>query len=78
DEISRLRVERRVLEEQFRLLSEEHRTTNQRVNLFDKVKIPEARENIRVIRITLGDQMTAGVARSKLAKAKTAEKGQAA
>lgn len=69
-----LRLERRVLEEQFRLLSEELRTTNQRVNLFEKVKIPEAKENIRVIRIFLGDQMTAGVARSKIAKGKSLAK----
>jgi V/A-type H+-transporting ATPase subunit D len=69
-----LRLERRVIEEQFRLLSEELRTTNQRVNLFEKVKIPEAKENIRVIRIFLGDQQTAGVARSKIAKNKTVAK----
>ena len=74
----RLRVERRVLEEQWRRLSDELRTTNQRVNLFEKVKIPEARENIRVIRIFLGDQMTAEVARSKIAKGKSVEKGRAA
>jgi len=69
-----LRLERRVIEEQFRLLSEELRTTNQRVNLFEKVKIPEAKENIRVVRIFLGDQQTAGVARSKIAKNKTVAK----
>jgi V/A-type H+-transporting ATPase subunit D len=62
-----------VLEEQMRQLAAELRTTNQRVNLFEKVKIPEAREHIRVIRIFLGDQMTAGVARSKMAKAKNLE-----
>jgi V/A-type H+-transporting ATPase subunit D len=69
-----LRLERRIIEEQFHLLSEELRTTNQRVNLFEKVKIPEAKENIRVIRIFLGDQQTAGVARSKIAKNKTVAK----
>ncbi|MDR1760524.1 MAG: V-type ATP synthase subunit D [Fibrobacter sp.] len=67
-----LRLERRVLEEQFRLLSEELRTTSQRVNLFEKVKIPEAKEHIRIINIFLGDQQTTGVARSKLAKGKSA------
>lgn len=74
----RLRVERDVLEEQHRLLAEELRTTNQRVNLFEKVKIPEAKEHIRVIRIYLGDQMTAEVARSKIAKGKSVEKSRAA
>ncbi|TRZ98093.1 MAG: V-type ATP synthase subunit D, partial [Rhodocyclaceae bacterium] len=68
----------RVFTEQMRRLADELRTTNQRVNLFEKVKIPEARENIRVIRIFLGDQMTAGVARSKMAKAKAMEQEVAA
>lgn len=67
-----------VLEEQRHRLTEELRTTNQRVNLFEKVKIPEARENIRVIRIFLGDQMAAAVARSKIAKAKAVEQESAA
>ncbi|SBT05149.1 V-type ATP synthase subunit D [Candidatus Accumulibacter aalborgensis] len=67
------RLELQVLEEQMRQLAAELRTTSQRVNLFEKVKIPEAREHIRVIRIFLGDQMTAGVARSKMAKAKARE-----
>ncbi len=69
----RRRLQLQVLEEQMRQLAAELRTTNQRVNLFEKVKIPEAREHIRVIRIFLGDQMTAGVARSKMAKAKALE-----
>jgi V/A-type H+-transporting ATPase subunit D len=73
-QLIRLRVERQVIEEQHRLLSEELRTTSQRVNLFEKVKIPECRENIRVIRIFIGDQQTAAVARSKIAKGKSVEK----
>lgn len=66
--LSRLRLERLTLEEQQRLLVQELRVTTQRVNLFEKVKIPETRENIRVIRIFLGDQQTAEVARAKMAK----------
>jgi V/A-type H+-transporting ATPase subunit D len=73
-QLIRLRVERQIIEEQHRLLSDELRTTSQRVNLFEKVKIPECRENIRVIRIFMGDQQTAAVARSKIAKGKGAEK----
>jgi len=46
----------------------------QRVNLFEKVMIPNTLENIRRIRIALGDQMTAGVARAKIAKAKLEQK----
>lgn len=60
----------KVLREQLRLLGEELRTTTQRVNLFEKVKIPEARENIRAIQIYLGDQQTAAVVRGKIAKRK--------
>ncbi len=60
----------RVLAEQRRLLSEELRITTQRVNLFEKVKIPETNDNIRKIRIYLGDQQTAAVVRGKIAKGK--------
>lgn len=57
-----------ILEEQARLLGEELRVTTQRVNLFEKIKIPETRENIRTINIYLGDQQTAAVVRGKIAK----------
>lgn len=71
DSLIRLRAETGILEEQRRLISEELRTTAQRVNLFEKVKIPECRENIRTIKIFLGDEQTAAVARGKLAKKRT-------
>ncbi|MDD2241202.1 MAG: V-type ATP synthase subunit D [Kiritimatiellae bacterium] len=70
----RLRIERRLIEEQLRLLAEELRTTSQRVNLFEKVKIPESADNIRRIRIFLGDENTSAVVRSKIAKNKTVKK----
>lgn len=73
-DLARLRLERRVFAEQRRLLAEELRTTNQRVNLFERVKIPECREAIRKIRIFLGDVQTLDVARSKIAKQKTLER----
>ena len=73
-----LREAYKVLEEQHRLLSAELRTTSQRVNLFEKVKIPECRENIRRIRIMLGDLETSAVARSKIAKRKAEEAAAAA
>lgn len=60
----------KTLQTQIDLLSDELRTTSQRVNLFEKVKIPEAKENIRVIGIYLGDQQTAAVVRGKIAKKK--------
>ncbi|HBA83464.1 MAG TPA: V-type ATP synthase subunit D [Verrucomicrobia bacterium] len=78
EQLVRLRIERRILDEQLRLLADELRTTSQRVNLFEKVKIPESAENIRVIRIFLGDMDTAGVARAKIAKGKSLDKGVAA
>ncbi|MCA1755570.1 MAG: V-type ATP synthase subunit D [Spirochaeta sp.] len=59
-----------VLEEQRKRLEQELRITTQRVNLFEKVKIPEAQENIRMIRIYLGDQQTAAVVRGKISKNK--------
>ncbi len=63
-----------VLREQARLIREELTVTTQRVNLFEKVKIPEAKENIRVIRIYMGDQQTAAVVRGKISKKKIVEK----
>ena len=52
------------------ILRRELRVTTQRVNLFEKVKIPEAEEAIRLIKIYIGDQMANAVGRSKIAKRK--------
>ena len=68
-----LKKEREVLMEQRRLVTAELTTTSQRVNLFEKVKIPACKENIRVIKIALGDEQTASVTRGKIAKARTPE-----
>jgi V/A-type H+-transporting ATPase subunit D len=68
-----LRLELRVLEEGMGILRRELRTTTQRVNLFEKVKIPEAEEAIRHIKIYIGDQMANAVGRSKIAKRKIEE-----
>ena len=64
------KIEIHVLQQQKILISHELQTTSQRVNLFEKIKIPEAKENIRHIRISLGDQQTAAVVTGKIAKAK--------
>ncbi|MDO9548245.1 MAG: V-type ATP synthase subunit D [Candidatus Marinimicrobia bacterium] len=64
----------KTLEKQMSVLQEELRITVQRINLFDKVKIPEARENIRVIQIYLGDERTSEVVRGKISKAKIQKK----
>ena len=55
------------------MLEEELRITSQRVNLFEKVKIPEAKENIRIIKIALADEQTAAVVRAKMTKKETIE-----
>ena len=68
-----VRAERDVAAEQVRLIAEELRTTSQRVNLFEKVKIPECRENIRVINVAIGDEQTSSVARGKIAKGRQAK-----
>ena len=65
-----LMLRHRLLDASLQLLEQELRTVTQRVNLFEKVKIPEARENIRRINIYIGDQDTNSVGRSKIAKAK--------
>lgn len=71
--ISDIEAREEVLERQHELLGRELTKIVQRVNLFEKVKIPEAKENIRRIRIQLGDEMTSAVGRAKIAKNKLAE-----
>jgi V/A-type H+/Na+-transporting ATPase subunit D len=73
--LSRYRAELEVLERQRGLLRRELIRVVQRVNLFEKVKIPEARQAIQRIRIHLGDEMAAAVGRSKIAKARLAADG---
>ncbi|MCQ2611491.1 MAG: V-type ATP synthase subunit D [Treponema sp.] len=70
-----LDLEADVLDEQVRLLSKELRTTTQRVNLFEKVKIPETKANIKKISVYLGDEQVAAVVRSKISKKKLQEAG---
>lgn len=65
-----LKAEIEVLKKQIVMLEKELRVTTQRVNLFEKVKIPECLDNIRRIRIYLGDQMANAVGISKVAKKK--------
>ena len=67
-----LDLEAEVLDEQVRLLEAELRATSQRVNLFEKVKIPETKENIRKIKVYMADQQVNAVVRSKISKRKIA------
>ena len=61
-----------MLDEQVRLLEIELLATSQRVNLFEKVKIPETEENIKKISIYMADQQVSAVVRSKISKRKIA------
>lgn len=70
-ELLELREQVKILHEQEKLLQKELRKVTQRVNLFEKVMIPLAKENIRQIRIALAEEQTAAVGRSKIAKAKS-------
>jgi len=72
-----LEMEMRVLQQQRDIIAAELRVTSQRINLFEKVKIPEARENIRRIRIFMGDQEVAAVVRGKISKNKIVKGGAA-
>ncbi len=65
-----LRLRMQVDQERLRRLNEAVRRITQRVNLFEKVLIPQAEENIQRIRIFLSDAERTAVVRSKIAKAK--------
>ena len=59
-----------VAREKQRALKKELREVSIRVNLFEKVLIPRAAEQIKKIRVFLSDQQLAAVAQAKVAKAK--------
>ena len=62
--------ELKIIARQLELLDAELRVTSQRVNLFEKVKIPETKTIIKKIGVYLGDQQTAAVVRGKISKKK--------
>ncbi|MBK1723925.1 V-type ATP synthase subunit D [Thiocystis violacea] len=70
-----LRVRLALQERRLALLEEAVRKVTQRVNLFEKVLIPRARDNIKRIRIYLSDAERAAVVRSKIAKGKRQREG---
>ncbi len=69
-EAVRLAVEARVAEERLALVEKAVAKITQRVNLFDKLLIPETEGNIAKINVYLGDAERAAVVRSKIAKRK--------
>lgn len=66
--------EKKVLDAKKRALEKELREVSIRVNLFEKIMIPRAMENIKKIKIFLGDQQLAAVAQAKVAKHKMEER----
>ncbi|MEM9423521.1 MAG: V-type ATP synthase subunit D [Spirochaetota bacterium] len=72
-----LRLQHEIYQEQKRRLEKELRVTTQRVNLFEKVKIPETKINIKKIAVYMGDQQTAAVVCGKIAKKKLEERNAA-
>ncbi|MGB9714948.1 MAG: V-type ATP synthase subunit D [Thermodesulfovibrionales bacterium] len=74
-DIITLREEISVIKRGIEVLRKELRITTQRVNLFEKVKIPETKEAIRRIKIFLGDQMANAVGLAKIAKNKLGQEG---
>lgn len=60
--------------EKKRALEKELREVSIRVNLFEKIMIPRALENIKKIKIFLGDQQLAAVSQAKMAKRKILER----
>jgi len=68
--MARLNLRRSVEHRRVRQLNDAVRRITQRVNLFEKVLIPQAKKDIKRIRIYLADGERAAVVRSKIAKAK--------
>lgn len=68
--LTKLREHVQVAYEQREALEKEWREVSIRVNLFEKILIPRALENIRKIKVFLGDQELASVSRAKVAKTK--------
>lgn len=70
ESISTFRLKVSIAQKRERRLAEAARKITQRVNLFEKVLIPNALENIKVIGVALSDEERSAVVRSKLAKQK--------
>jgi V/A-type H+/Na+-transporting ATPase subunit D len=69
-EAIRLRIEADVARQRLALLEAAVIKITQRVNLFEKVLVPQTRENIRRINVFLGDAERSAVVGAKIAKKK--------
>lgn len=63
-----------VVEEKKKALEKELRDVSIRVNLFEKILIPRSVNNIKRIKVFLGDQQLAAVSQAKVAKTKIEER----
>ena len=66
--VRRLRLQ--VCRERVARLNQQVRRITQRVNLFEKILIPRAQQNIKLIQIGIGEEERSAVVRSKIAKKK--------
>lgn len=62
-----------VAQQKKKLLEQELREVSIRVNLFEKILIPRTLENIKKIKVFLGDQQLAAICQAKVAKRKILE-----
>ena len=70
DMLLKLRIRLSLEQQRLEILEAAVKKITQRVNLFDKVLIPKARDNIRRIRIKLSDTEKAAIVNAKIAKRK--------
>jgi len=63
-------IEIKIITKQYYLITKELKKSTQKVNLFEKILIPETNEAIKKIKIFLGDEEVAAVGRAKIAKSK--------
>ena len=68
--VMQLKIQQQIEQQRVDILGEALKKVTQRVNLFDKVLIPKAQQDIRKIRIYLSDLERAGVVRAKSTKQK--------
>jgi len=71
-DLARLEIARKVAEARLARLLEAEAVITRRVNLFEKVLIPQSEETIRLVRMALADAEREAVIRAKLSKRKTA------
>ncbi len=74
-EMLKLSIRLQIEQQRLDLLNQAVKKVTQRVNLFDKVLIPRAEQNIRKIRIFLSDTERAAVVRAKITKQKRSRDG---